>query len=595
KKDTPGQLNPFYCSMVEEMDYYIGGIFDYLEETDDPRWPGHSLSENTFVIFTSDNGGMEGSTKERYTDNEPLAEGKKSALEGGTRVPLLIAGPGIGSGMQTDVMANGLDFYPTILAMTKTPKPAQKNLDGCDLLPLLLNDPKDAQLVKHDDGTPRDTMVWHYPHNGALESTIRVGDYKLVRNYDHVNNPETAPLDLFQLYDSSSGKAQRLDIEELKNLAESMPERTAKMDALLSTALTEMKASYPYYNHACSEPLPNMEKICIVESHEREGQDVKFIYRENGANVTQADLIYTLNGGEEYEEWFRLLATLKDHNEVTAKLPDRTTHYYLNLVDENQFLRSFPEVVHNKDRKSYADSALSSRQENPENPMPAEKKGNSDRSKDMPTNKKGNSDRNVPFDRWDANKDDHLSFEEYKNGLKGKPGLEGRFNRFDKNEDGKVSREEFVGKKRTHPNSNSETPDDTGNGDKAASKMKGPDDRGPDFEETSRDRQAQVDQRRYSSHASFMGKPSGIPPRMLVACPPRHHPRHRTKLVCIHGNVNGLVLAKDRRIDARHQHGRTTCHRSDRSGHQSQTATDRARPPLRPWRTIRRSEVPQDL
>jgi hypothetical protein len=124
---------------------------------------------------------------------------------------------------------------------------------------------------------------------------------------------------------------------------------------------------------------------------------------------------------------------------------------------------------------------------------------------------------------------------------------------------------------------------------------------------TSGDRQALIDQHRYSSHASFMGKPSGIPPRMLVACPPRHllpvpraspprhHPRHRTKLVCIHGNVNGLVLAKDRRIDARHQHGRTTCHRSDRSGHQSQTATDRARPPLRPWRTIRRSEVPQDL
>ena len=59
-RGTPGQKNPFYCAMVEELDYYIGRVFDYLEQTDDPRWPGHKLSENTYIIFTSDNGGMEG-------------------------------------------------------------------------------------------------------------------------------------------------------------------------------------------------------------------------------------------------------------------------------------------------------------------------------------------------------------------------------------------------------------------------------------------------------------------------------------------------------------------------------------------------------
>ena len=54
-----GQTNPFYCAMVEELDYYLGKIFAYLETTEDPRWPGHRLSENTYVILTSDNGGME--------------------------------------------------------------------------------------------------------------------------------------------------------------------------------------------------------------------------------------------------------------------------------------------------------------------------------------------------------------------------------------------------------------------------------------------------------------------------------------------------------------------------------------------------------
>lgn len=468
-KDTPGQKNPFYCAMVEELDYYVGTIFNYLEETEDPRWPGHKLSENTYVIFTSDNGGMEGSSEERYTDNEPLARGKISAMEGGTRVPLLIAGPGIGSGVQTDVMANGLDFYPTILSMTKTPRPAEKNLDGCDLLPLLQNNPQDAQLVKHADGSTRDMMVWHFPHGSAMESTIRVGDYKLVRNYDHVNNPGTEPLELYQLYDSSGGKAVRVDIEEKKNLAESMPDIASKLDAQLTSRLNEMDASLPYFNHAYPKPLPNAEKVCTVESHEKDGQNVKFTFRENGATVKRADLIYTRNGGQQYEEWHRAPATLKDGSVVTATLPDGATHYYLNLVDENQFLRSYPEVVSNrttapkkdkakkgkskKDKpkkiKSFAGSALSAAAENPNASMSGDKKDTTDRNKDMATKKKkGNADRNVPFDRWDVNKDEHLSLEEYQNGLKNKPGLEGRFKRFDKDGDGKVSRKEYVEKKR---------------------------------------------------------------------------------------------------------------------------------------------------
>ena len=72
--DTPavsGQRNPFYGAMVESLDYYVGQVISYLETTDDPRWPGHKLNENTYLIFTSDNGGMEGGSKERYTDNNP--------------------------------------------------------------------------------------------------------------------------------------------------------------------------------------------------------------------------------------------------------------------------------------------------------------------------------------------------------------------------------------------------------------------------------------------------------------------------------------------------------------------------------------------
>jgi uncharacterized sulfatase len=339
-----GQTNPFYCAMVEELDYYVGKLFDYLENTEDPRWPGHMLSENTYVIFTSDNGGMERIPGEIITDNYPLDRGKISAMEGGVRVPLIIAGPGISAGVESEVMINGLDFYPTILSWTGAERPDGKLFDGCDISRLLYADPTDASLVREADGSVRDTMVWHFPNSVALESTIRIGDYKLIRNYDHVANPHTPELELYRLYESNGGKQVRCDIEEAKNLAETMPEKARAMNARLADILTEMKASYPCYNPRFKHPLPGKELVPEVSSHRQAGRSVEFIYREHGAGVVRADLLYTLNGGERYEEWFRTPAEVCAGRTVVAALPEGTTHYVINLIDENNFLVSYPDV-----------------------------------------------------------------------------------------------------------------------------------------------------------------------------------------------------------------------------------------------------------
>lgn len=354
-KTTPGQINPFYCAMVEELDYYVGVIFKYLEETEDPRWPGHKLSENTYIIFTSDNGGMEGG-KERYTDNRPLLRGKISAMEGGTRVPLIITGPDVPKGVQTDVLANGLDFYPTILAMTGTPVPENKNLDGCNLLPLLTQNPQDPALVKTKSGVTRNSMHWHFPHGGALESTIRMGDYKLVRNYDHINNPSSPYLELFRLYETVDGVQQRGDFEEAINLAQKMPEKARLMNESLTKVLTEMKASYPSYNPNQRADFPNKEKVCKVIRHQQKGQTLSVNFKEQGAKVVTANLIYSMNGGARYEEWFKLPISNISDDTVTVILPEGTSHYFINLIDENNFLRSYPEV--DKKNLPYSLSAL---------------------------------------------------------------------------------------------------------------------------------------------------------------------------------------------------------------------------------------------
>ena len=358
-KDVPGQQNPFYGAMVESLDYYMGQVFQYLETTEDPRWPGHMLSENTYIIFTSDNGGMEGGPTERYTDNNPLDRGKISAKEGGTRVPLLIAGPGIPAGVQSDVLINGLDFYPTILALTDSELPKDKQLDGCDVAPLLLGDPTDPSLVKHSDGSVRDTMMWHFPHGSALESTLRQGDFKLIRNYGHVGDPNTPELELFQLYKTVNGSQQRVDIEESKNLAESMPEKTQQLNQMLAEQLTEMAASYPSYNADCKSELPNKQFVPTIRKVQERDGVLRVSYGENGAKVQKAQLIYTLNGGHKYEEWFRALMQPSGDRAFTVQLPEGTTHYFVNLIDENQFLVSRPSLKDFKKNKTgYAQVAL---------------------------------------------------------------------------------------------------------------------------------------------------------------------------------------------------------------------------------------------
>ena len=202
--------------MVEMLDFYIGHVMSYLKETEDPRWPGHKLIENTYVIFTSDNGGMERVPGEEITDNYPLDKGKINAKEGGVRVPFLVAGPDIKSNQNSNVMVNGLDFYPTILSWTGTLKPKVQILDGCDLSILLANDPTDSSLVKDRNGKVRNSMIWHFPHGVAQQSTIRIGGWKLIKNYIS-RKPD---VELYHLYSGYPKKSKRVDIEESENLLE---------------------------------------------------------------------------------------------------------------------------------------------------------------------------------------------------------------------------------------------------------------------------------------------------------------------------------------------------------------------------------------
>jgi len=121
---TEGGSPKIFAEMVTTMDRGIGRVLDALQR--------RGLANGTLVIFTSDNGG------ERYSNMWPLVGRKRDLLEGGLRVPLIVAWPGrIAEGRVSDQVAISMDLTATCLAAAGVSMPAATPLDGIDLLPQL--------------------------------------------------------------------------------------------------------------------------------------------------------------------------------------------------------------------------------------------------------------------------------------------------------------------------------------------------------------------------------------------------------------------------------------------------------------------------
>ena len=122
-----------YASMVESIDHSLGQVMDYLDE--------HQLSEQTIILFMSDNGGLSAVARggEPHTHNAPLHSGKGSAYEGGIRVPMLAKWPGeITPGSRQEQYVIIEDFFPSILEMAGIqPDTLTQTTDGQSFVPFL--------------------------------------------------------------------------------------------------------------------------------------------------------------------------------------------------------------------------------------------------------------------------------------------------------------------------------------------------------------------------------------------------------------------------------------------------------------------------
>ena len=335
---TGGQTNPYYGSMVASLDWSLGKIVDYLTVTDDPRHLGKKLIETTYILFTSDNGGVESAGGEIITDNFPLDEGKKYIQEGGIRTPMVITGPDVVIGDYDNVVSH-LDFFPTILSLTGTTAPVSvtDKLDGVDLLPILKNE---SAIIEDANGNERTDLFWHFPHNKEeqMQSAIRSGDYKFYKN--HVDGS----YELYQLYNADGSNH---DLEETTNDI-----NTANMSIVneltnkLETFLAANGARFPQWNADYSGvdyPLANQLNVpSIVSTYfdQNTGIATTNVTTESGqAVISTAYLLCT----EDDDEWFEVDANVNGST-ITADVPPTAVGVVFTLIDDNNFLIISEEV-----------------------------------------------------------------------------------------------------------------------------------------------------------------------------------------------------------------------------------------------------------
>jgi arylsulfatase A len=202
----PDPANAYKC-VIEHIDTEVGRLVDKIREL--------GLAENTYLIFTSDNGPWI-----KFANHGgsalPLRDGKGTTFEGGQRVPCIMWAPGrVPAGTRSDALVSTVDLLPSLAKLADSSLPENGNrIDGLDVSSTLVGDAP----------SPRNEFIY-YAAQGGLDG-IRQGDWKLL-----LRKPQ--PL-LFNLSEN---------ISEKNDLASANPEKVAALKARMEELDAEITAN----------------------------------------------------------------------------------------------------------------------------------------------------------------------------------------------------------------------------------------------------------------------------------------------------------------------------------------------------------------
>lgn len=214
----PATQNPQeaeYFANVTNLDLAVGRLLAALDVLD--------LADNTFVLFTSDNGpemlNRHPQARRSYGSAGPLRGKKLQLWEGGIRVPGIVRWPGhTQAGSVSAMPVSGVDLLPTLCAVGGVPLPEELELDGVDATPVFAGNDLDREVP----------LFWyHYKAWGGPRAVMREGRWKLVGFWDgperlRTDSATMRPGDLelirttklirFELFDLETDPGERHDV-----------------------------------------------------------------------------------------------------------------------------------------------------------------------------------------------------------------------------------------------------------------------------------------------------------------------------------------------------------------------------------------------
>ena len=208
-----------YADVITEIDISVGRILDALEK--------NGISENTIVVFTSDNGPWL-SYGEHAGESGIYREGKGTAWEGGQRVPCIVKYPHeISAGTVIDEPLMGIDWLPTFANLTNS-KLSSNKIDGKNIWPL---------LTSETNKSPHEALFFYYKQNEL--HAVRSGDWKLYfpRSYRSLNGRPGGKDGIPVKYDQNIVSENELynlkiDPKELNNVLNKYPEIVNKLEKM---------------------------------------------------------------------------------------------------------------------------------------------------------------------------------------------------------------------------------------------------------------------------------------------------------------------------------------------------------------------------
>jgi arylsulfatase A len=238
-----------YYANVTNMDRAVGRLTKALDDL--------KLTDNTFVLFTSDNGpetlNRYGGAWRSHGSPGPLRGMKLHLYEAGIRVPSILRFPKhTKPGQVVDRAVCALDLLPTVCSLAKATPPKDRKLDGDNFLAAL----NDQKIVRH---TP---LYWHYFRSvGTPKAAMRIDEWMILGKWDgpalgpggsvrpgDMKHIKTSKLVEFELYNLNQDMGQQTD------LAKKHPEQLDKLKKLLVAKYNEVQAEGPVWK------LPSKKK-----------------------------------------------------------------------------------------------------------------------------------------------------------------------------------------------------------------------------------------------------------------------------------------------------------------------------------------------